>query len=152
MGPKLWTSNNLANYTERIQRRTKFEVFASEDIQELENYFDINAWLSLSFMAGLVKVSGTAGYLDDRVTKSSIARVSLIFDTRTFSRELKPEVFTKVDYPEVLKKVKSATHVVVGIEYGAAAVFVFDRVITSVETKRKVTGSMQFPKCLKNVS
>jgi len=143
LGPKLWSSDHLANYTEHIQRTTKFEVSASQKTNDLKNIFDIDAWMSLSFLGGLVKVSGSAGYMDDRVTKSDIARVSLIFDTRTFTRELKPELFTKVDFDQVLEKVSFATHVVVGIQYGASAVFVFDRTVSSFETKRDVTGSMQ---------
>ena len=131
MGPKLWSSDHLANYTERIQRTTKFEISASQNVNDLKNHFSIDARLSLSFLGGLIKVSGSAGYMDDRVTKSDIARVSLIFDTRTFTRDLKPEMFTKVDYDQVLKKVSSATHVVVGIQYGASAVFVFDRTVSS---------------------
>ena len=61
MGPKLWTAERLANYSERVQRGTKYDVCASEDNKQLNNHFQIDAWLSLSFMAGLVKVSGAAG-------------------------------------------------------------------------------------------
>ena len=74
---------------------------------------------------------------------SNVARVALVYDTRTFTRDLKPDVFTTVDYPKVLETVRTATHVVVGIEYGASASFTFDRVVKNTEDKRKVTGSMK---------
>ena len=96
-GPKLWQSDQLANYTESIMRETHFEVMASENLQGLQNFFDISAWLALSFMGGLVSVKGSAGYLDDRVKTSNMARVSLKFDTRTFKRSLKGELFVEVD-------------------------------------------------------
>ena len=141
VGPKLWNQDNLANFFERKQRKTEFEIVASDDTNEKETSFNINANLKLSFLSGLVEVSGSAAYLDNRVQTSNTARVALKFDTRTFVRELKPNVFTQLDYPDVLDKV-DATHVVVGIEYGAAAVFVFDRTVSKDESKREVEGSM----------
>ena len=72
-------------------------------------------------------MSGSAEYFGDRVESSNIARVTLKFDARTFVREVKPSFYTEVDLPAVIERVPDATHVVVGIEYGAAAFFVFDR-------------------------
>ena len=141
VGPKFWNQVNLANFFERQQRKTEFEIVASDNVDEKETSFNVNANLKLSFLSGLLKVSGSAAYLDNRAKTSNTARVSLKFDTRTFVRELNPKVFTQLDYPDVLDKV-DATHVVVGIEYGAAAVFVFDRTISKNETKRDVEGSM----------
>ena len=141
VGPKLWKEEEMTNYFEIPRRKTDFKIEASDNTNEKETSFNLNANLKLSFLSGLVEVSGSAAYLDNRVQTSNTARVSLKFDTRIFVRELKPHIFTKVDYPNVLDKV-DATHVVVGIEYGAAAVFVFDRTVSKNETKRDVEGSM----------
>ena len=65
---------------EIIQRKTKFEILASEEVDSQKNHFDISASLGLSFLGGLVKVSGSAGFLDDRVKTSNTARVSLKVD------------------------------------------------------------------------
>ena len=65
------------------------------------------------------------------------------YDTRTFYRSLKPELFTKVDFPEVLNKAPDATHVVTGIEYGVGAIFVFDQTISDYQDKKEVQGAMK---------
>ena len=141
VGPKLWKEEEMTNYFERPRRKTDFKIEASDNTNEKETSFNVNANLKLSFLSGLVEVSGSAAYLDNRVQTSNTARVALKFDTRTFVRELKPNVFTQLDYPDVLGTV-DATHVVVGIEYGAAAVFVFDRTVSKDESKRDVEGSL----------
>ena len=39
IGPKLWTTDHLSNYTQKIQRKTKFDIAASENIEDKENLF-----------------------------------------------------------------------------------------------------------------
>jgi len=142
-GPKLWSYKNLSDFAPMIQRKTKFEIIASEEVEDQWHNFDIDARISLSFLGGLVSVSGSAGFLNDRVKTSKTARVSLKYDTRTFYRSLKPEHFTKVDFPEVLNKAPDATHVVTGIEYGVGAIFVFDQTISDYQDKKEVQGAME---------
>lgn len=88
-------------------------------------------------------MSGSAHYLDDRVKTTNTARVSFKYDTKTFLRQIKPDLFMEVDYPEVLKKAPGATHVVTGIEFGVGAVFVFDQKISKDQTIKEVEGSMK---------
>ena len=89
-GPTLWSYERLVDYAEVIDRKTKFEILASEEVSNQQNHFDIGAQIGLSFLGGLVKVSGSAKYLDDRVKTSNTARVSFKYDTKTFVRKLKP--------------------------------------------------------------
>ena len=84
IGPKLWTWDHLKDYSEKIQRKTNFEIIASNDIVDLHRKFDIDDWLSLEYLGGLIKLSGSAAFLDDRIKTSNTARVSLKFDARTF--------------------------------------------------------------------
>ena len=140
-GPKLWSYKELVDYIESKSYSTRFEIVTSETINEDMKQFDLSASVKMSFLAGLITVSGSASYLDDRKRKNNQARVSLNYKSTTFKRELKPRLFTKVTYPDVLKKT-DATDVVVAIQYGAGAIFTFDRSVKQNEDKREISGSL----------
>ena len=142
-GPKLWSHDELTNYNEVKTYSTKFEIVTSQTIDEGMKHFELSASLRMSFLAGLITVSGSASYLDDRKRKNNQARVSLNYKSTTFKRELKPVVFTKVTYPDVLRKATDATDVVVAIQYGAGAIFTFDRSISMNERKRDIQGNLE---------
>jgi len=141
-GPKLWEQKKLDDFVQEGTPNTDSDIIAAESFSEQKSKFDINARIGMSFLSGLIKVEGSAGYLDDRIKTSNTARVSLRFMSKTYKRSFKPETLTIVDYPQVLKKVTEATHVVAGIQYGAGAIFVFDRHINNNEVKKDVQGSM----------
>lgn len=141
-GPKLWSHEELKDYRESNSFSTKFEIVTSESIDEDMKHFDLSASIKMSFLAGLITVSGSASYLDDRKKKNNQARVSLKYKSTTFKRELKPHVFTKVTYPDVIKKATDATDVVVAIQYGAGAIFTFDRSVSQNERKRDIQGTL----------
>jgi len=138
-GPKLW---NTTTYDESNVFDTKSEVVLSESIDEKHSHFDIEAHVALSFMAGLISVEGSAKYLDDRRETNNVARVSLRIKSRTFERTLKAALFRKIDYPKTLEKITSATHVVSRIQYGAGAVFTFEKEISKNQKEREVAGSL----------
>jgi len=141
-GPKLWRHDELNNYSESKTYSTKFEIVTSETIDEDMKHFDLSASIRMSFLAGLITVSGSASYLDDRKKKNNQARVSLNYKSTTFKRVLKPHMFTKITFPDVLKKATDATDVVVAIQYGAGAIFTFDRSVSLNEHKRDVKGKL----------
>ena len=142
-GPKLWSHTELDNFSESKTYSTRFEIVTSESIDEDMKHLDLSASIKMSFLAGLIKVSGSASYLDDRKKKNNQARVSLKYKSTTFKRVLKPRVFTKVTYPDVLKKATDATDVVVAIQYGAGAIFTFDRSVKMSEKKRDIQGNLE---------
>ena len=142
-GPKLWTHEETQNYSQTVTPGTKFEVLSSESVDEKMTKMDISASLKMSFMAGLVEVSGSAAYLDDKKRKNNQARVSLKYSSTAYKRTLFPKIFTRVSYSEVLNKATSATDVVVAIQYGAGAVFVFDKEINEDESRSDIEGSLE---------
>jgi len=142
MNLNLWSDDHLANYMEQIKRSTNFEISSSKKINDRRNLLDIDSGSFLSYMMGMVKVHGSARYLEDRVTTHNIARVSFMFDSRTFTRNVNPALFTKVDFPTFLE-MPSFTHVVVGIEYGASAVLVIDKTVSPFEEKSEVEASIK---------
>lgn len=91
---------------------------------------------------GMISVAGSAAYLQDKMHKNSNARVSLKYSSTTFKRSIRPVIFTRATHPTVLKKVTAATDVIAAIQYGAGAVFVFDRSVAKSESKRDIEGTL----------
>lgn len=142
-GPKLWNSDEVSRFSQSKTHSTKFEVSSSEKIDDGMSKFDINAQMKMSFLSGMISVSGSASYLKDKKRKNNQARVSLKYSSTTFTRALKPEIFTQITYNDVLDQATSATDVVVAIQYGAGAVFVFDRNVEENETRQNIEGSLE---------
>ena len=142
-GPKIWSNEELAEYSQIKTYGTKFEVSTALNVNEGLSKFDIKASMKMSFLSGMVSVSGSASYIQDKVSKNSEARVALKYSSTTFKRTMLPKTFTKATYISVLKSVSDATDVVAAIQYGAGAVFVFDRTIQSNEDKRVIEGMLQ---------
>ena len=141
-GPKLWTHEETQKYAQTKTHGTNFEVSSSESINEKMTKLDISANLKTSFMSGMVEVSGSAAYLRDKKRKNNQARVSLKYTSTVYKRTLLPALFTRVSYPDVLRTT-SATDVVVAIQYGAGAVFVFDKNIEENESRSSIEGSLE---------
>ena len=142
-GPKLWSQDQTEQYSQVKTHGTRFEVSSSENVLEKMTKLDISASLKASFVSGMVEVSGSAAYLKDQKKKNNQARVSLKYESTVYKRSLLPELFTKVTYPQVLEKVRSATDVVVAIQYGAGAIFVFDKDLQEDESRSDIEGYLE---------
>ena len=109
------------------------------------NVMDISGEIKLSVLSGLVKVEGSAKYLDDTKQSARTSRVTLSYEASTKFEELSMLHLNhnKIKYTKVFDDDKSATHVVTGITYGAKAVFIFEREVSSDENKTLVEGHMK---------
>jgi len=142
-GPKIWSNEVLAKYTETPSHSTNFAVSTSNTVDDSCHKFDIHASLKASFLTGMISVSGSASYLQNKVYSNHQARVALKYRSTTFKRTIDPSTFSKPTYMSVLEKVTDATDVIAAIEYGAGAVFVFDSVLDSSESKRIIEGMLE---------
>ena len=142
-GMTFWDNATLKKaHNSTVQVGTGCEIIAEDSLENKANQLDINASLKLSFMGGLVDVKGAAKYLDNRTSSMQQSRVSLKYWSTTRFDQLTMEQLGNIEHHEVFNK-KIATHVVIGILYGADAIFVFDRKFKDGENKRTVDGSMQ---------
>lgn len=142
-GMTLWDSAKLKAFRDSIQQvGSGFEIIAEDSLENKATNLDISASMKLSFLGGLIKVEGAAKYLDDRTSSLHQSRVSLKYWSTSKFDQLTMDQLGNVQFPNVFSN-KTATHVVVGILYGADAFFVFDRKIQESENKREVTGSMK---------
>nr|BAM74455.1 pltoxin-a subunit [Pterois lunulata] len=143
-GFTLWEDDVLqANTVESRQPSSAFEIIASDSIEDKSSLRDIEASLKASFLGGLVEVAGSAKYLDDSKKFKNQSRVTLQYKATTSFKQLMTNLETKhVEYSEYFQNLE-ATHVVIGILYGANAFFVFDSAKTESSNVQDIQGSME---------
>ncbi|KAM8850762.1 neoverrucotoxin subunit beta-like [Spinachia spinachia] len=144
-GMTLWDLEDLKTHIgERPKNYNGFEIVASESIADKSAALKVEASLKASFLCGLVKVEGSAKYLDNSKTSRNQARVTLNYKTTTKFQELSMNHLGRgnVKHPYVFDQ-GLATHVVTGILYGAQAFFVFDREVSEDENHQDIQGDLK---------
>ena len=144
-GITLWSKDKLEkDLTVKKESTQSMKIEASDSLSDKASLLNVEANLKLSFLGGLISVSGSAKYLDDRISSSHQERVTLSYQCTTKFEHLSMQTLAvdNIDYPDVFDK-QEATHVVTGIQYGARAVFLFDKQHISTDAKRKVEGAVE---------
>uniref|UniRef100_UPI0037E74CAA uncharacterized protein n=1 Tax=Semicossyphus pulcher TaxID=241346 RepID=UPI0037E74CAA len=144
-GFSLWDRDDLRKHIgETPQTYNDFQIVASESIEDKSLALDVEASLKTSFLCGLIKVEGSAKYLNDSKTSKHQARVTLKYKTTTMFQQLSMDHLGtgNVKHPYVFEK-GIATHVVTGILYGAQAFFVFDREVSQTEDHQDIEGNLK---------
>ena len=124
------------------QAGSRTVIIADDSLETKATNLDIGASLKLSCLSGLIKVEGSAKYLNDHTSSMYQCRVCLKYSSTSRFDQLNMDRLQKVQYPSVFEK-KVATHVVIGVQYGAEAFFVFDRNIKEGEDKLEVKATME---------
>ncbi|XP_071944803.1 uncharacterized protein [Antedon mediterranea] len=143
-GITLWDNEFLQHQlVSQPQESANFTIHTEESISDKANALDINASLKLSFLGGLIEVSGSAKYLDDRKSSNYKARVSMQYKCTTKFEELTMGHLGKgkIMHHDVFEY-GIATHVVTGIQYGGQAFFIFEKQFSESETYKKVHGDL----------
>ena len=143
-GITLWDKTILEqNIVRQPQATSDFKIIASDTIKNKANALDVNANLKLSFLGGLIQVSGSAKYLDDRTSSSHQERVTLNYKCTTRFESLTMAQLGKGNFqhPDIFSA-GDATHVVTGIMYGGQAFLLFDKQHSDSDSKRNVEGSV----------
>ncbi|XP_068232723.1 uncharacterized protein [Palaemon carinicauda] len=142
-GITLWDQATLNERAVQHHTSADFEIITSDTIDDKSSALDVNAGLKLSFLGGLLEVSGSGKYLDNRKSSSHVERVTLKYKCTTKTERMTMEQLGKgkIMHPDVFEH-DTATHVVTGITYGGSAFFVFDREISSDSTEKNVSGNL----------
>ena len=147
-GETLWTLDQLKKnvLTKHDTGGTYNDVVMEDNVADRARELDIHGSLKLSVLSGLVEVSGIAEvYYDAKKTKK-VARVTLKSRTPTKFEQLTmshlgPE---SIYYKDALKADrKIATHVVVGIQYGVDAFFVFEHQLKDSRSEKSILLKME---------
>jgi len=139
----LWNQSQLTEdkITRKSSESTDFKVEISNSIEESLTLMDISASLKMSFLGGLVDVSGSAKYLDKRNSTSSSTSITLMHYMTSDTVRLGEEQLSHITYPNLLD-LEEATHVITGITYGANAFFKFEKEVGVNESEKDVSGSL----------
>lgn len=120
--------------------QTSFQVKASESLSEKTSLLDVSASVKLSFFCGLLEADGSAKYLSAKTSSTHQCSVTLNYHVTTKFEQLiiselqspNPEVFKMTD----------ATHVVIGITYGADALMEFQETASDASSKQEIQGNL----------
>jgi hypothetical protein len=136
-GLSLWNHQKLKEDTQNHPQPSVEVKFISENtVDGKASALDMNAGLQLSFVAGLVDVSGAAQFLQNDMASDETLRITMQYKCTTQFDQLSMAQLNKnnIQHPDVLDR-DLATHVITGILFGANAHLIFD-LQTSVEDSK----------------
>jgi len=103
------------------------------------NKLNVEASLKLSLMAGLIKVEGSAKYLNQTKTDSRTVRVTFMLNVKTKQEYLQISMagLSKYFSADALEN-PNATHCVIGIIWGARVAATFEQILSSSEAAEEL--------------
>ncbi|XP_066531639.1 cytolytic toxin-alpha-like [Hoplias malabaricus] len=140
-GFSIWETEDIDKATRvRPQPSTRFQVAGSESLSEKISLLQVSASVKLSFFGGLIKAGGSAHYLKSNTSSTHQCSISLLFHKSTEYKELR---ISDLDSPnaEILEET-NATHVVVGVLYGADAIMEFQQTASDASDKKEIQGNL----------
>ena len=146
-GKTLWKPDQLKkNVSTKTNSSTYNEVMIEDKVADRARELDIHGSLKLSVLSGLVEVSGTAQIFYDTKKTKKVARVTFKNRTFTMFEQLTMEHLdhNNIWYKHALDSIDEiATHVVVGIQYGADAFFVFEHQLKDSRSEKSILLKME---------
>ncbi|XP_062387626.1 stonustoxin subunit beta-like [Sardina pilchardus] len=151
LGMRLWRGEDIKSKTSiKPKPDTSSVVSVSQTLSEKTSLLDVSASVKASLYSGLVELGGSAKYLKKKTSSARQCSVTLKYHVTTEFKELliselgtpKPEVLDTAD----------ATHVVVGVLYGAHALMEFKDTAGDASSKQEILGNLKamidrIPKC-----
>ncbi|CAF3894501.1 unnamed protein product [Rotaria sp. Silwood1] len=119
------------------------DFYVDENLSQKDtlNKLNIEGSMKLSLMAGLVKVDGSAKYLNQTKTDSQTVRVTLMFNVKTKQQHLQVSMADLYNYfiPDALEN-PNATHCITGIMWGARVAATFEQALNNSEAAEELQG------------
>merc|ERR1711970_448579 len=139
-----WSADVINNASVKTnQLKVDLDVQSLNRKYDRTEYFDIEAALTVDFMAGAGHVAGSAGFLKEDVTSETESNVAMIYHSSKYSKSInRNTVKNFIDECNEENRNKY-THVVTSVEYGLDAVFSFKRQTKLHENEMSVTGSLE---------
>uniref|UniRef100_A0A7M5XEN6 Chitin-binding type-2 domain-containing protein n=1 Tax=Clytia hemisphaerica TaxID=252671 RepID=A0A7M5XEN6_9CNID len=141
-GVSLWSMEELEKHRKRRFARpsTNYQFDSGKTEDSRMNLMDIDASLKLSFMGGLIEVSGSAQYVRQSDVLTTDETFTLAYKSTSFYNVL-PVTAVK-NFPKQCDN-KQATHVVSKVVYGQNAYYFFKRSVSRKEKKEEIAGSLK---------
>jgi hypothetical protein len=115
------------------------KIQAEQTLKDRMTNLDIKAELKLSFLAGLVEVSGSAKYIHEEKATKEHERVTFIFKRQSKKVSINGNT-ANVSIPMCDRK-KEATHVITEVVYGSNAFLSFDKKVDDFSKKIEIAGN-----------
>ena len=143
-GISLWDDATLKTNVGQTQQGggCHYTVSLEDSITTKSYNLGIKSHLKLSLLGGMLEAGGAAKYIYDRTSSEQQARVTLTYSSTTHFEQMTMEQISHIEHPTVFEDTE-ATHVVIGIDYGVEANFIFDQYCTSNETIHDALLSME---------
>lgn len=144
----LWNEESIRLGTKiRREQSSLFTVITDDSLFSKLRHLGVDlaeSDLALSLASGFLETTNSAaGYLRDIRASERQARVTLRFNCTAWSEELSMEIRpAKLLAPDILRT-DFPTHVIVGVEYGAEAFFVFDKDVPDDEDYNEICRRME---------
>ena len=114
----------------------------SDRLEDKFYKLNIEAELSVSFLSGLIKVSGSARYLNENRTTAKKSCMSLIYNVGTKSEEVYIRQLKKKINLDSLDT-DDATHVLTSIEWGAACTVTAEYEFSDADEMKEIEGCLK---------
>uniref|UniRef100_A0A914W583 G domain-containing protein n=1 Tax=Plectus sambesii TaxID=2011161 RepID=A0A914W583_9BILA len=120
------------------------EFFFSSKVSEKLHKLNVQGEVSLSVLFGIISVEGSAAYLNEKKNSSHDVQCSFVQKIRTISERVNLfDEELKACFGSDFGKGTSATHVVVGIEWGANATVTLTHASSKDVEKKEVEGRLK---------
>ncbi len=146
-GYTFWNGSDLKNVKTDRNAYTEFSIIASDKLTDKFQELKVSGSLQVSILCGMIKLSGSANYLDK--TKSIGCKSSVLVKLKclTAVKKLLMEHLdeSNLRYPQIQRsgKIGSATHFVTQIQYGAEATFTLTKKLSETENEQEVNGQLK---------
>ncbi|KAI2637959.1 hypothetical protein GGS26DRAFT_435232 [Hypomontagnella submonticulosa] len=121
--------------------KTVVKFIRSETNRERLSNTNVSAALGASFLSGMVTVDGSGNYLSNARSSKEVMEASLLYNVTTKSEKLR---LSDIEAENALRvktlKTSFATHVVVGIDWGADTIIAFRSTISEENDRTKIEG------------
>ncbi|KXX76913.1 Neoverrucotoxin subunit beta [Madurella mycetomatis] len=142
-GVSLFNADLPENAVKRADNpSTSMSISKTDTYKEKFKTFDMDSGLSASFLAGLVEVSGSGNFLKETSNSSLSTQMSLIYNTVSVEETLALAAVMDIIAHDRLED-GLATHVVVGITWGAQCVVTTKSEVRHEEKVKEVSAKME---------
>jgi hypothetical protein len=142
LGVTLWSNEVIEKSINKNKTEyAEFEILLSDHMEAKAKALDMSAELSMSAMCGLVKVGGSASFIEEESSDFENSRVTLHYKCLSEFHSLTMDSLWTPEYVDVFND-GTATHVCTGVQYGMEVFFVFERDMQGFESKHHVSGRL----------
>ena len=145
----MWDPHDLETVKVTYSSHTHYTIGSSDKLSDKLELLELDSSQKINILSDLITLGGSANLLSkkENTSQNSISSVQIYSCHRAFSKSLIMQQLGKgkIRYPDQAKTGVngSATHVVIGIEYGADTTFILRKQIERKKNRLEVESQLQ---------